>query len=211
MARLTVLLASAVFAATAARAAAPLTPVHIAPVPGVTFDLPHGWIACDDATNALLGDAADPRDLKDKVCVKPNGDVTFKFRAFNPLLFRNISMLIDQHEQQDISATDLASITPEVATAIAPQVCPIASKPLTGDGTTIESCTLAVDTFAGHQALHSVIVAVPPNLPEGKYQVDIYELPYSKGYLQVQFNSPVLFKGATKAEMSAIIASFTIE
>ena len=76
---------------------------------------------------------------------------------------------------------------------------------------TIESCTLGVDTFAGHQALHSVIVAVPPNLPEGKYQVDIYELPYSKGYLQVQFNSPILFQAATKAEMNAIIASFTIE
>ncbi len=210
MIRLTVLVASAVAAVSAVQAA-PLPPVHVAPVPGVAFDLPHGWIACDDATNALLGDAADPRNLKDQVCNRPSTDVPFKFRAFNPLLFRNISMLIDQHEEQDISAADLAGITPDVAKAIAPQVCPVASKPLTGDGTTIESCTLTVDTFAGHQALHSTIVAVPPNLPDGKYQVDIYEMPYAKGYLQVQFNSPLLFQPTTKVEMNAIIASFTVE
>jgi len=189
----------------------PAETLHLSPVPGVSFDLPKSWIACDDATNKLLGQHADPRDLKSKVCIVVPG-VPYKFRSFDPVLFKTMSMLMDQHEQQDITADELAAITPEIAKAISPQTCDAIVKPMTTDGTTIESCNVTVGTFAGLPALHSIVVAMPPgNNSIAKYQIDIFELPYSKGYFQVQFNSPVAFKSVTGPEMDTIVASFKIE
>ena len=46
---------------------------------------------------------------------------------------------------------------------------------------------------------------------QGKFEVDIYELPYADGYLQVQFNSPVMLKPATGPIKDAIIASFQVQ
>lgn len=189
----------------------PAETVRLSPVPGVSLDLPKSWVACDDATNKLLGQHADPRDLKSKVCVIVP-DVPYKFRGFDPVLFKTMSMLMDQHEKQDITADELAAITPEIAKAISPQTCEAIVKPMTGDGTTIDSCDVTVGIFAGLPALHSIVVATPPgNNSIAKYQIDIFELPYSKGYLQVQFNSPVAFKSVTGPEMNTIIASFKVE
>ena len=185
-------------------------PVEIAPVPGVVFDLPMGWIACDDATNKRLGEAADPRQLKSSVCA-PQAGVPFKFRAFNPLLFRTVSMLIDQHEKQDISAADLANLTPDIVKAMTPQVCTEVVKPMTGDGTVIDSCVVEIGTFAGHPCLHSIIVSTPPDSDGMKFQIDLYEMPYAKGYLQVQFNRPISYLTTTTPETDAISASFRID
>jgi hypothetical protein len=71
---------------------------------------------------------------------------------------------------------------------------------------------VTLGTFAGHGALHSIVVAQPPDKQSiSRYQIDIYELPYARGYLQLQFNSPVMFKTVTEPEMNAIIASFSVE
>ena len=178
-------------------------------MPGVSFDLPKSWVSCDDATDKLLGNNPDAHNFRSNIC---NVSTEYKFRGFNPILFRTMSMLIEQHEKQDISAQDLDAITPDVATTISPQVCKTVVEPLTKDGATVDSCEMTVGTFAGHKALHSIVIAVPPSgKPEYKYQIDIFELPYSQGYLQVQFNSPVMFKPTTKPEMDSIIASFKIE
>jgi len=184
--------------------------VHIAPAPGVSFDVPTTWISCDDATNKLLGGNADPHGLKSKVCVTV-ADVPYKFRAFNPALFKTLSMLVDQHEKLDITPDELASITPDMAKAITPATCAEIVKPMTGDGTTIASCEVTVGTFAGMKALHSIVVATPPNNEIAKFQVDIYEMPYSHGYLQVQFNSPSAFRSVTGPQIDSVIASFKVE
>jgi hypothetical protein len=204
-----VLAALAAFLVTVSARAESTPPMaHLAPVPGVSVDLPKTWVACDEATNKLLGGNADMHNLKAIVCVR---SVAYKFRGFNPLLFHTMSMLIDQHDTQDISSQDLDALTPEIAKTVAPTVCPVITKPMTGDGTAIQSCEVTVGSFAGHKALHSIVIGVPPKSPEAKYQIDIFELPYSKGYLQVQFNSPLMFKSTTQAEMDAIIASFKVE
>lgn len=203
--------ATALLLSSGARAADAPSKIHLSPVPGVSFDLPKNWIACDDATNKLLGEHADPHALKSKICVNVPG-VPYRLRAFNPILFRTVSMLLDQHEKQDITVDELAAITPEIAKAISPQTCDEIVKPITSDGSTVESCEVTVGTFATLKALHSVVVAVPPgNNTIAKYQIDIFEMPYSKGYLQVQFNSPVAFKSVTGPDMDTIIASFKVD
>ena len=185
--------------------------VHMTPAPGVSFDLPDTWIACDDATNKRLGDHPDPHGLKSKVCVA-SPDVPYKFRAFNPILFRTIAMLLDQHDKQDVTPEDLASITPEIAKAISPQTCEEVVKPIASGGATINNCEVTIDTFANMKALHSVVIATPASgLPIAKFQIDIYEMPYAHGYLQVQFNTPAAFRSATAPEINAIISSFKIE
>jgi hypothetical protein len=199
-------------AASAAAAAPALPPAtaHLTPAPGISFDLPMGWVACDDATNKLLGEAADPHALKGKVCVNIPG-VSYKLRAFNPKIFQTLTFLFDWQEKQDITADELAAITPQVATAITPGVCAEIVKPMTGDGTTIESCNVAVGTFAGHIAMVSTIIGIPPGTPVGKFRVEIYEMPYDKGYFQVQFNSSVLLLPTTQPVIDAIKASFKVE
>jgi hypothetical protein len=209
MKRLTIS-AALLLLATGAHAEPPKGMLHVSPAPGVSFDVPATWIACDDATNKLLGDNADPHGLKAKVCVM-NASVPYKFRAFNPNLFHTVSMLLDQHEKLDITADELASITPDVAKAISPASCAEIVKPMTGDGTVIASCEVTVGTFAGMKALHSIVVATPPGNEIAKFQVDIYEMPYSQGYLQVQFNSPMAFRSVTGPEIDSVIASFKIE
>lgn len=211
MQRVTAMLAVLFLSASVARTEGAPATVHLSLVPGASFDLPKGWIACDDATNKLLGQADDPHGIGKNVCVTIPG-VPYKFRAFNPLLFNTVSMMIDQHDAQDISPADLAAITPEIATRITPQVCDDIVKPLTGDGTTIQECHMMVGVFAGHKALHSTVVAIPPDKDsKSRYQIDIYEMPYADGYLEVQFNTPILYQPTTQPQINGIIASFIVE
>lgn len=198
-----------VLAAAPSRATdAPVGTVHLSPAPGVSFDLPKNWIACDDATNKLLNGMDDPRNLRASVCVTIAG-VSYNLRAFNPILFHTMSMLVAYHVEQDISPADLAALTPEIITTITPAVCDEIGKPLTTDGTKIDSCVVAVGTFGGHQALVSTVVATAPE--GGDFQIDIYEVPYDKGYVQVQFNAVSLLKKITLPEEQAIMASFHID
>jgi hypothetical protein len=183
---------------------------HISPAPGVSFDVPVEWVACEDEYKGSFKSVPDTHGLKEHICRKVS-EVPYRFRAFDPRLFKTVSMLVDQHEEKDLTEEELASITPDILSNITPGVCSSIVKPMTADGTTVESCKVELGTFAGHQALISTIIGVPPTTPEAKFQINIYELPYAHGYMQVQFNRPVMFVPTVQPVIDAVIASFKIE
>jgi hypothetical protein len=192
----------------AAQTPAPNT-VTLSPAAGVSLALPKGWIACDDATNKLLGQADDPNGLKSIVCA--NSPVQFALRVFDPVPFRTISLMIVYSKKQDITPEGIAAITPEIMANIQTDVCKGVTAPMTA-GSDIESCKAEIGQFAGHAAFVTTVVGTPHGGTRlAQFEVVIYEFPYSQGYLQVQFNTATLLKSATSPMIDALKASFVVQ
>jgi hypothetical protein len=183
--------------------------VTVSPAPGVSLAVPMGWIACDDATNKLLGQADDPNGLKSIVCGNDPGQ--YAWRVFNPAPFRTISLMIVYSKEQDITPEGLAAITPEIMANLQSDVCKSVTAPMTA-GSDIESCKAEIGQFAGHAAFVTTVVGTPHGGTKlAQFEAVIYEFPYSQGYLQVQFNTATLLKSATSPMIDALKASFVVQ
>jgi hypothetical protein len=186
--------------------------VTISPAPGLSFQLPRGWVACDPDTDKLLGGASDPSGLRKSVCT-PIPGVDYVLRVFNPEPFRTISMTVSYSKEQQVSADMLKAITPDMIPALTTGACPEASKPMTSDGTKVESCSLEIATVYGQPAIHMSFVATPPPPATAlaRFTIETYELPYPHGYLLIQFNTPVLMRPVTWPMIQAILSSIKVE
>src|ERR1043166_973383 len=194
--------------ASPAQAVAPNS-VALSPAPGVSLAVPKGWMACDDATNRLLGPSEDPHGLKSIVCGSTHPH--FALRVFNPAPFRTVSLLIDYSKQQDITMDGIAAITPEIMASIQADVCKSVTAPMIA-ASDIESCKAEIGQFVGHTAFVTTVVGIPHGGSRlAQFEIVIYEFPYSQGYLQVQFNTAVLIKSATTPLIDALKATFVVQ
>jgi len=185
--------------------------VTLTPAPGVTFQIPQNWIACDDATEKLLTSAHDPLSLHDKICNADPG-VPVQLRAFDPRPFRNVSILFNHFDHQVLSSDALNAFTPDDMKAGNSAMCDAATKALK-ETTKIASCNAGLGLLATKRAIVVAIVEIVPaqDVPNPKILVTSYELPYSQGYLQLQISYPEMFQQNVLPEVNAVLNSVQIQ
>jgi hypothetical protein len=183
----------------------PAQMISLAPAPGVSFQIPDDWIACDDPTEALLHSARDSMKMKDKICAaSPN--VPSILRAFDPRLLHMVSMSFNYHKHQSITPDALADMAQADLDTVRQNVCASEGRFLSGP---VMDCQLVIGNIAGHRALISSIVRA---LPDGaKGEIVIYEVPYALGYMQIQFSHADIVSKLVQPEIDAILATLRID
>jgi hypothetical protein len=170
--------------------------VHLSPIPGVSFNLPNGWIACDDASNHLLGDAHDQFRLRRGMCVVHPGwekASSAFFHAFNPDIYPPIEVLVGQ---LDANRMRLLS-------------CDDLKREMLGRDLVLTHCDADNTMFAGQPAVHMRAISKPLKDDIHLYiQVDSYQLQN----LSVRTVTPLqyLSDARPQPELDQIIASFQI-
>ncbi len=201
---------SLVVDAVAVDAMPPPETIKLSPVPGVSLAIPKGWIACDAATNALLGYAADPMDSKARVCGEALPDRTALLRVYNPRPLRTtvVSVFFDPGIRftTDMLRSFGDSITPQVKA----KFCSAVTAPMLQEQVTVESCEVAISSIAGRSAIATDVIGVPPGGALGRFHLRMFDVSNDAGYLQLQFNTPVAVESATRPDVDAIIASLEI-
>ncbi|HEY1707871.1 MAG TPA: hypothetical protein VGG10_06365 [Rhizomicrobium sp.] len=202
---------SLVLAALAEAPPAP-PPVNLVPAPGVTLSLPANWMACDDNTNALLGNVSDPDNVRKKSCAEATDVPDAKLFAFNPQMLRNVTIQVQHKMDQDISPSDLQKVKPSQLPEIAAKQCPFATQQITAHGDSVESCDISLTQIDGHPALQSTVVIVPKDGGEAERDKSVtYFVPYDQGYLTLATSFPVLCQAACQPMIDAVIGSITIQ
>jgi hypothetical protein len=185
--------------------APPAPMVSLTPAPGVSLQIPDDWIACDDPTEAQLHSARDSMKLKDKICAG-SPDVPAVLRAFDPRPLHIVSLTFNYNKRQLMTPEALADIAQADLDALRQNMCNLESRPLHG---TMSDCRITVGSLAGHRALVSAIVSTLPD--GGNWQITSYEIPYSQGYLQIQFGHADVLTKLVQPRIEAILATLRID
>jgi hypothetical protein len=193
---------------------APPTPaspemIALAPAEGISLSLPKGWIACDDATNALLGNAADPLNVKAQICSFTLPGVTFLVRAYNPVPLRSLAFTMSADPGNTMTEDAIKSTAANLTPDITKQICEGEAGVM--PDTVIVSCDVSSATFAGHAAILTTIVGIPHQLELSKFKLRIYELSGAHGYAQFQFNTPTVVESATDPIMDSIASTIAVQ
>ncbi len=186
-------------------------PVPLSPAPGVSLSIPSGWMSCDDATNALLGNRIDLLDVRHRSCANVKGDDDIKLFTFNPQLLQNITVVVGYRNRTNLSESQFAAYSQDKLTEMTPRVCGDVTKPLKDDLKAVDSCALSVEEIGGHTALVATTVGVFSNDSDTERAQDrFYFVPYENGLAMVQFIVPVIGGQVSQPIVDDIMRSLVI-
>jgi hypothetical protein len=200
-----------VSSAWAADTPAPPAPavVVLAPVDGVAISIPTGWIACDDASNQKLGQAADPQAMKEGMCGVLKTGTAMSFGTYDPRPSLTMAVFAGVERNNPLTAEMLTGLTPAVLAAMQAATCPDVTKPFTAENAKIDSCVLAIGTLAGHTGLFYTILFTPMAGPQ--MQAELWAVPYGKGVLDFNIDWIKLAEPTLKPELDALKASMQLQ
>lgn len=184
--------------------------VLLTPAPGVSLSLPVGWIACDDATNALLGNRSDLATARQKSCTGLDPTYT-RLRVFNPQLLQNVLVEVGYKTEKDITEEELAKLTPDRLADLSSKICDVLGAPITNGSKPVESCTVTADQIAGHAALLATLVFANEYDSGTKTRSRIYYVPYAQGFAILQFTVPILGEPVAQPLIDAVVKSVVIQ
>ena len=191
--------------------APPPTPViTLTPGPGVRFQIPNNWIACEPDTEKLLSSADDAMNLRDKFCAR-SAAVPTTMRAFDPRPFHLLSVMFDYQAQAPLSEAGMADLKQADLDQARSVICDAEMKTLQLAPGFQTSCDVAIGTLAGHRAMVSTIVESKPGDSNATFTITSYEVAYPQGYVQIQFGVPELLRKLDQQEVNAIMDSIHIE
>jgi hypothetical protein len=185
--------------------------VTLAPVDGVSVTLPKGWVACDDANNARLGQAADTLSLAPKVCAGARSDGAIRFGAFDPRPFRTVAVFAGKDADNPTTEGWVARMPQAKLAAMAASGCPIVEKPIADTGAAIDSCSMRREVLAGHAALVYRIVFTPPYGRTAQTETEEWALPTGRGMVDFNLSWSVAARAKVKPVVDAIRASLRVQ
>jgi hypothetical protein len=185
-------------------------PVPLSPAPEVSLSLPSGWMACDDATNALLGSRRDVLGVRQQSCANAKGD-DIRLFAFSPQLLQNISIVVSYRNATRLTEQQIAGYSQDQLTEITPRICDDVTKPLKDDLKPVDSCALSVEQIGGHSALVATTVGVFSGESDTDRARDkFYFVPYDQGLAMVQFIVPLIGEKVSQPVVDDIMRSIVI-
>jgi hypothetical protein len=183
--------------------------VTMTPGPGISFQIPANWIACEDDNEKLLTSADDALSLKAKFCTR-SSNVPSRLRAFDPRPFHTLSIVFNYHRNQPITEQGMAQLTQAELDQVKGPMCEALGKPMAANGNSIDDCEVHMGTLAGHPSLVSTLVGTEPTNATYKFIVTSYEVSYPDGYMQIQFARSEILRKFVQPELDAILYSIQI-
>ncbi len=185
-------------------------PVPFSPAPGISISLPSGWMSCDDATNALLGNRQDPFGVRQRSCAKVKAD-EIKLSAFNPLLLQNITVVVGYRDRTSWSESEFAGFSQDKLTEMTPDICGDVTKSLRDNLKPVDSCALSVEQIGGHTALVATTVGVFSDESDTDRARDrFYFVAYDQGLAMIQFIVPLIGEQVSQPIVDDIMRSIVI-
>lgn len=128
----------------------PLQYVRLKPVEGVALSIPKGWIACDRASNVLLGEARDPFVSRPSTCNRnaETGDARF----FHPHRPTTTMMRVMSEPEPSGDPGLVQRLTPEAMAANREQDCKEAQSGLDAVDVSGMACRTGFVALGGHPA-----------------------------------------------------------
>jgi hypothetical protein len=183
--------------------------VKLQAAPGVSVSVPKNWIACDDANDALLGGAKDTESLKGSVCAVDTADTTLT--VFDPHPYRTMTLRFIHDPRQIDGDMFLRDLAPDKLVQQQDENCQAATKPLVASGVQIAACVVSATTVSGRPARQIVVTGTENGPQKLRMEYRAYQIAYDKGYLQIDTETPAVFKPVTGLEADPILNSVTIE
>jgi hypothetical protein len=210
LASLSLLLATPALAAKAKGHAPAAAPARVTIAPGVTIMVPHGWVACDKETNAVLGNVWNPANITSLKCEAPRYGET-QVHVLNPAPLNPLSVIGGYQKYQALNPTLLKEATPDMVSQLSAEECKDASSILTMTTESIASCSYTVQTIAQHPAFVGTVVVNMPQPRDPTHVVRIFMIPYGRENFGLQFEMPGKTASASSHEVDAILQSLTID
>jgi hypothetical protein len=177
--------------------------VTLQAAPGVSVKVAKGWIACDDANNALLGSAPDTEQEKPVLCADPKAST---LRVFNPRPYRTVT--VDFQAKAEIDAERfMQDLDPRKAAAAKASACRTATDALTGVKGRIGDCTFGTGTIGPMPAQYTTVTFFDDTQRKLRHEVRTYELLNGNGLLVVRIDAISVFKPVTDPDVQAILDS----
>ena len=190
--------------------APPPDTVSIAAAPGVTVSIPKGWIACDAANNAVLGNTPDPRNLTAFMCAGSDGG---ELRFFDPRLFHGVNFDVSSTSNGPDPDKFAAQLQPAALEASRAKECQDWTTLLTKQGIGELSCDTAAGTLAGHPAKITTLTAwvTVENGARQKGELRFEDVVYDKGLVRFAWQTTDALKPMVQPVEDAIAASIVIQ
>jgi hypothetical protein len=184
--------------------------VSIMAAPGVTVSIPKGWIACDAANNAVLGNTPDPRNLIASQCRESESG---ELRFFDPRLFHGLNLDISSVLDGPDPDRFAAQLQPAALEASRAKECQDWNTLLTQQGMSPLSCDTAAGTVAGRPAKITTITAwmTIENGSREKGDLTFEDVPYGKGLVRFAWETTQTLKPMVQPVEDAIAASIVIQ
>jgi hypothetical protein len=189
----------------------PVQMIPLNPAPGISLSIPHGWEACDDATNVSLGDDPDWLGARQKSCARVGTNPEIKLSAFNPQPLQNVSVGVTYSTDKDLTESEIAGFSADRLTDMTPRVCQSVTQPLKNDLSPVDSCVLSVEQIGGHTALLvTVVAAFSYDSDTERSRAHIYFVPYEEGYASIEFIVPIIGEAVSQPLVDAIMKTVVI-
>ncbi|HEX4303900.1 MAG TPA: hypothetical protein VHZ78_13970 [Rhizomicrobium sp.] len=185
------------------------TLIKLSPAAGVTLSVPDNWDACDEQTNARLGDKPASPETKGAVCRN-----VADFKVYNPDPVLLSSLRLGRADSNRILDNFTDQSTPESLAPIKDELCREATRKFVAGGIAIDSCDVTIGALAGHRALVFEVVSRGGSMPAvdaSRIYSREYDFSYSHGFLAVMVDTPLDSKTATIPALEAILASLKVE
>jgi len=184
----------------------------LTPMPGVSFNLPRGWKACDEATDKLLGSADDPLSLGKQICPAYAANAGTKLAAYSPKVGWSATFIFLYAEESPITGEIIALLTDEMIAQIGGTVRKDWEERVAAAGNKLDSTAVRKDTLAGYPALVSTILQTPPATGAlGQSVTEIYEVPVNGHLYQFNITWAKILESNTTPMLNTIKASIKIE
>lgn len=179
--------------------------VRVAPIPELSLMVPHGWVACDQATNEQLGGGALPAQLQAQLC-EPGQPPRTVFKLINPNLTEFVVVLFMEFPAAGKQMLD--RVTSETGDAQQRDMVPLCNAIVSGSPES--SCAANVGTVGGRQV---VIGNLERSGQGAKLQMDgkFIVLATSTHCYVLLFASVATAKPKASSVVDAIIDSIEVE
>jgi len=179
--------------------------VRVAPVPELSLMVPHGWVACDQATNEQLGGGTLPAQLQAKMC-EPGQPPHAVFKLVNPNLTEFVVVIFMEFPEAGKPMLD--RVISEAGDAQQRDIVPLCNAIVSGSPDS--TCAANVGTVGGHQVVIGNLERTGQSANaqmDGKFIV----LATSKHCYVLMFASVATAKPKASAVVDAIIDSIEVE
>jgi hypothetical protein len=184
--------------------------VTLTPMSGLSLDVPKGWAACDAATNARLGDAGDPENLRPLICTQIGSGFDELLGIFNPRPLHEASLHFIYNRNIPVSDDKIATLERAPRDPVTQDACANVLRPMQQQNVTIESCTVSFTTLAGHPAMVVEVISSQNWTSLTRFKLREYELALGGGDLEIQVSTPVSLESAVAPDVNAILGSLKL-
>jgi hypothetical protein len=183
----------------------------LTPVDGVSLTLPKGWIACDDASNAKLGDAGTPSSIVPKICSGPRSGGAIAFGAFDPAPSGLVAVFTGREANDPAGNQLISQISERNLASLREKTCPLLEKPIVAAGASIVSCSLDRAPLARHAALVYRIVFAAVAGSAAQSEVEDWAVQTDDGIVDFNLTWSLAAGERVKPVLDAIRASLEVK